>query len=153
MRAAELYDPLRNVRFSHYAQPWIRMQMQRALSYQAWSVSLPADFTWRHSQVQLASERLTATFNRQAQDSEVAEACGLELPAVRRLRSTPAPSFVPLESPLEGNETGFTLAEVIPDENSPRPDREAASLSDREFTERLLAALTPGQCVHHPGTA
>ena len=143
LRAAELYDPGRNVRFSYYAQPWIRVQMQRALSYQAWPVSLPADFNWRHGQVQLAAERLTATFKRPARDSEVAEACGLELPAVRRLRSTPNLSFVPLDSPWPGNETGLSLAEVILDENSPRPDVEAASLSDFEFAQCLLAVLTP----------
>jgi RNA polymerase primary sigma factor len=143
LRAAELYDPLRNVRFSYYARPWIRVQMQRALSYQAWPVSSPADFSWRHSQVQLASERLTATFKRPAQDSEVAEACGLKLPAVRRLRSSPALLFVPLNSPWPGNETGLSLAEVILDENSPRPDVQAASLSDFEFAQCLLAVLTP----------
>ena len=143
MRAAELYDPFRNVRFAYYAQPWIRVQMQRALSYQAWPVKLPADFNWRHNQVQLASERLSATLNREARDSEVAEACHLEVPAVQRLRSTSAPSFVPLESPWPGHETGLTLAEVIPDENSPRPDREAASGSDRQFAQRLLAVLNP----------
>jgi RNA polymerase primary sigma factor len=143
MRAAELYDPLRGVRFSYYAQPWIRVRMQRALSYQAWPMSLPADFNWRHGQVKLASDRLISELNRDVQDSEVAEACGLELPAVRRLRSTPAPFFVPLESPRPGDETGLTLAEVILDENSPRPDLEAASLVDSEFAQRMLAILTP----------
>ena len=143
MRAAELYDPQRNVRFSYYARPWIRVQMQRALSYQAWPVSLPADFKWCHSKVQRASDRLTAMLERPPQDFEVAEACGLELPAVRRLRAIPTLSFVPLDSPLLGNETGLTLAEVILDENSPRPDVEAGSLSDLEFAQGLLTVLTP----------
>ncbi|MGA2864803.1 MAG: sigma-70 family RNA polymerase sigma factor [Verrucomicrobiota bacterium] len=145
MRAAELFDPVRNVRFAYYARPWVRVQMQRALSYQAWPVSLPADFYRRHGQVQVAEERLTAKLNREPNDSELAGECGLELPAVRRLRSTPTPSFVPLESPWPGNETGLTLAEVIPDETSPTPDREAALHSDREFVERLMVVLTPAE--------
>ena len=145
MRAAELFDPLRNVRFAYYARPWIRVQMQRALSYQAWPLSLPADFYWRHGQVQVAQERLTAKLNREPSDTELAGECGLELPAVERLRSTPTPSFVPLESPWPGNETGLTLAEVIPDETSPTPDREAALHSDREFVERLMVVLAPAE--------
>ncbi len=145
MRAAQLFDPVRKATFACYAKPWIRVQMQRALSYQAWPVSLPADFSWRRRRVQLAQERLTAKLNRAPDDTEVADECGLDLPAVRRLRSTPPPSFVPLESPWPGNETGLSLAEAIPDETSPAPDHQAALQSDREFVERLIAVLTPAE--------
>jgi RNA polymerase primary sigma factor len=143
MRAAELFDPVRKVAFACYAKPWIRVQMQRALSYQAWPVSLPADFAWRRGHVQAAKERLAAKLNRAPQDTELADECGLDLPAVRRLRSAPPPSFVPLDSPCPGNETDLTLAEVIPDETSPAPDRQAALHSDRDFVDRLIVALSP----------
>jgi RNA polymerase primary sigma factor len=145
MRAAELFDPVRKVTFACYAKPWIRVQMQRALSYQAMPVSLPADFSWRRGQVQTAKERLGAKLNRAPKDTELADECGLSLPAVRRLRSTPPPSFVPLESPWPGIETDLTLAEVIPDETSPAPDREAARHSDRDFVDRLIAVLSPAE--------
>jgi RNA polymerase primary sigma factor len=145
MRAAQLFDPLRKVTFACYAQPWIRVQMQRALSYQAWPVSLPADFSWRRGRVQAAQERLTAKLNRAPQDTELAEECRLNLPVVRRLRSSPRPSFVPLESPWPGNETDLTLAEAIPDETSPAPDRQAALHSDRQFVDRLIAVLSPAE--------
>jgi RNA polymerase primary sigma factor len=145
MRAAHLFDPRRKVTFACYAKLWIRVQMQRALSYQAWPVSLPADFSCRRRRVQAAQERLTAKLNRPPQDAELARECGLNLPAVRRLRSTPTPSFVPLESPWPDNETDLTLAEAIPDENSPTPDRQAALHSDREFVDRLLPVLSPAQ--------
>ncbi len=145
MRAAELFDPLRNVTFAYYARPWIRVQMQRAISYQAWPVSLPADFSWRHGQVHTAQQRLAAKLNRQPGDSELADECGLEMPAVRRLRSTPPPSFVPLDSPWPGSETDLTLAEVLPNQTAPTPDRAAALQSDREFIERLIAILSPAE--------
>jgi RNA polymerase primary sigma factor len=145
MRAAELFDPLRKVTFACYARPWIRVQMQRALSYQAWPVSLPADFSWRRRRVQAAQERLAAKLKRAPQDAELAGECGLNLPAVRRLRSTPHPSFVPLESPWPGNDTELTLAEAIPDETSPAPDREATLHSDREFVDGLIAVLSPAE--------
>jgi RNA polymerase primary sigma factor len=142
MRAADLFDPGRNVRFSYYAKPWIRVQMQRALSYQAWPVSMPADFSWRHGQVLGAEERLTVALNRAPSDAEVAHECRMDVPAARRLRSTPTPSFVPLESPWPGSETDLTLAEVIPDETVPAPDGAAIRGSDREFIETLLAVLS-----------
>ncbi len=142
MRAAELFDPLRKVAFSCYARPWIRVQMQRALSYQAWPVSLPADHSWRRGRVQAAQERLTRRLQRAPQDAEVAHESGEKLPAVRRLRAMPPPSFVPLESPWPGADPEVTLAEAIPDESSPAPDREAALRSDREFLNELLPALS-----------
>jgi RNA polymerase sigma factor (sigma-70 family) len=143
MRAAERFDPVRKVRFAHYAGPWIRTQMDRALSYQAWPVSLPADFNWRRGQVRGAEERLAAKLNRRPKDTELARDCGLELPAVKRLRTASLPSFVGLESAWPGDEAGLTLAEVLPDETLARPDQEVARRSDREFVGTLLKTLTP----------
>jgi RNA polymerase primary sigma factor len=143
MRAAELFDPFRNVHFAHYARLWIRTQMDRAVSYQSWAVSLPADFSWRRGRVHGAEERLTAKLNRKPDDSELAESCGLELPAVRRLRTAAHPSFLPLEAPCPGAESDVTLAEVIADENMQAPDREVARRSDREFVTRLVNTLAP----------
>ena len=145
MRAAELFDPGRNVQFGHYAKVWIRMQMKRALSYQAGSVSLPADFSWRRGQVLGTQERLTTALKREPTETELAGACGLELPAVRRIRSSLAPKFVTFDSPEPGKETGLTLAEVIADETVPTPDQAAVRQSDHEFIECLLSALTPCQ--------
>jgi RNA polymerase primary sigma factor len=145
MRAAELFDPVRKVPFAGYAKPWICVRMQRALSYQAWPVSLPADFSWRRGRVQAAQERLKAKLNREPEDTELAAECRLDLPAVRRLRATPFPSFVPLESPWPGNETELTLAEAIPDETSAAPDHQAALHSDRELVDCLIAALSPAE--------
>ena len=145
LRAAELFDPARHVRFGYYAKPWIRVQMQRALSYQSRPVSLPADFAWRHGQVLGAEERLTAALDRPPKDAELAHECQLGLPAIRRLRSTPAPTFVPLETPCPGAESGLTLDEVIPDETVPAPDREAIRGSDREYLAGLLTALSAAE--------
>jgi RNA polymerase primary sigma factor len=145
MRAAELFDPVRKVPFAGYAKPWICVRMQRALSDQAWPVSLPADFSCRRGRVQAAQERLKTRLNREPDDAELAEDCGLDLPAVRRLRATPLPSFVPLESPWPGNETDLTLAEAIPDEASTAPDHQAALHSDRDLVDRLLPALSPAE--------
>jgi RNA polymerase primary sigma factor len=145
MHAAQRFDPARNVRFSYYAKPWIRVQMQRALSYQAWPVSLPADFSWRHGRVQAAQERLTAKLNREPSDAELADGCGFEMPIVQRLRKTKTPSFVPLESPWPGNETGLTLEEVIPDETGLAPDQAASRQSDREFVQDLIGNLKPAE--------
>jgi RNA polymerase primary sigma factor len=116
--------------------------MKRALSYQAFPVSLPADFTWRRGQVCGAEDRLSARLNREPSDAELAGACGLEERAVRRLRSTPTPSFVSFDSPAPDAEEGVGLSEVIPDHSFPQPDEEAARHSDYEFASRLIQTLT-----------
>jgi RNA polymerase primary sigma factor len=142
MRAAELFDPVRQVQFSHYASFWISALIKRALNYQARHVSLPADFAWRQGQVRGNEEQLAANLHREPDDAELAEASGLGLPAVRRLRTTPTPSFVPFETPCPGDEDGLSLAEILPDETVAAPDREAARQSDREFVETLVGNLT-----------
>jgi len=95
--------------------------------------------------VEAAQEYLKTRLNREPVDAELAEECGLDAPVVRRLRATPPPSFVALESPWPGNETELTLAEAIPDETSAGPDHEAALHSDRNLVERLLPALSPAE--------
>jgi RNA polymerase primary sigma factor len=141
IRAAELYDPNRCVRFAHYAQPWIRVQMQRALSYQAWPVNFPADFAWRHGKVCRTEQSLKASLDRAPLDSEVASACGMGVRTVHRLRATPMPRFVPLDTPFPADEPGVTLGEVLPDENTPGPDKEAERHSDRQMLVSLMRIL------------
>ena len=146
MRATELFDPVRGVRFASYADASIRQRMRRALSYQAWPVRLPADLNWRQGQVQAIEEQLTGRLHREPDDAEVASACRLTLPAVRRLRSGAEPTFVSLDNPMPGeDEPGRVLAEVLPDEHSPAPDERLARRSDCEFAARLLATLRPAE--------
>ncbi len=143
LRAAELYDARRCVRFAYYARPWIRVHMQRAVSYQAWPINYPADFGWRHSRVSRAEAQLKTTLNRTPADVELAQACGMGLPAVHRLRTTPAPNFVSLDSPVPSDDPGLTLSETIPDQHAAAPDREAERDSDRQFALSLLKILSP----------
>jgi RNA polymerase primary sigma factor len=141
LRAAELFDPGRCVRFAHYAQPWIRVHMQRALSYQAWPVKYPADFNWSRSRVSRAEAELKADSSRVPDDTEVARVCGLAVPAVHRLRATPAPCFVPLD--LATDDSGLSLSETIPDPQAAAPDREAERRSDRQYLCSLMKILSP----------
>jgi RNA polymerase primary sigma factor len=145
LRAAHKYNPLRQVRFSHYARPWIGVQMRRAVSYQAWPVSFPADYHWRHGQVERAETRLKASLNREADDTEVAEEAGLKESVVRQHRGTPAHCFLPLDSaaPTSTAEEPLTLGEVLPDRSSPAPDEQASRSSDCTLVGKLLAILTP----------
>jgi RNA polymerase primary sigma factor len=65
------------------------------------------------------------------------------LPAVQRLRGTPSPSFVSLDSPVPSDDPGLTLSETIPDQQTTAPDREAERRSDRQFLLSLLKILSP----------
>jgi RNA polymerase primary sigma factor len=142
IRAAELYDPSRCVRFAHYARPWIRVQMHRALSYQSWPVNFPADFAWRHGKVCRTEQALKASLDRPPLDAEIASASGMPVRTVHRLRTIPTPSFVSLDSEfLSADESGMTLAEVIPDQTIPTPDKEAEGRSDRRLLLSLMKAL------------
>jgi len=143
MRAADRYNPRRKVRFVHYAQSWIRVHMHRALSYQAWPVSLPADFSWRRKRISRTEDLLKTKLNRPPVDAEVASECGMEPKTVQRLRSTPNPTFLPLDTAFPSEEPGLTLAETLSDGNTPTPDQEAEGRSDRQFLLSLLKILSP----------
>jgi len=141
MRAAQLFDPARNVRFSYYAGPWVRVHMQRALSYQAWPVNLPADYNSKRAKVKLAEERLCSQLNREPADTEVAGEAGVGLRAVRHFRTTSSPQFFSLES-SRWDEEESPLQEILADPSMPTPLEQVEARSDREFIEELLVCLT-----------
>ena len=143
MRALELYRPTEAVPFQVYASVWIRQHMRRALTRQAWPMRLPANFSWQHSRLRHAEERLASGTAREPADEELAAECGLSPSLVRRLRADGFPRSVSLQSPVSGCEDDEVLADTLPDEQIPRPDVATSQESDREYVEDLLADLKP----------
>jgi RNA polymerase primary sigma factor len=139
MRAAELFVPTYGGRFARYAATWIRQRMRRALSYQAWPMRMPADFSWQQNQVRAAEGRLGA----EAANEEVAAECGLRLATVRRLRASGHPRCLSLQSPVSDDEEGQVLADTLPDPEATPPDEALARSTAREFVEGLLLLLRP----------
>jgi len=122
VEALSRYDPYRGIRFSSYAQYWIRAMILRFLMDNFRLVRLGSTRNGRKLFFQLQKER--ERLLREGQTASAAQlAARLEVPeaeviAVDQHMRAPAMS---LHAPM-GGEEGRSLAEVVPDEDTSGPE-------------------------------
>jgi RNA polymerase sigma-32 factor len=164
VEALSRYDPYREIRFSSYAQYWIRAMILRFLLDNFRLVRLGSTRAGRKLFFQLGKEKermiqegLEPTHKSLAERLGVPES---EVDAVDLHMRAPALS---LHGPAGDEDDGRTLAEVVPELSTPSPEIQAgrnelgamvkerleefaASLTDdreRQIWERRLVAVTP----------
>ena len=139
VEALKRYDPFREVRFSSYAQYWIRAMILRFLLDNYTMVKLGGSRAGRKLffQLQKERERLIAqgvdpTPKLLGENLGVSE---IEVNAVDQHLRAPALSF---DAPMGDQGEGRSLAEVVAEPDSTSPEEEAAR---REFGARLEASF------------
>jgi len=138
VRAIELFDPHRALKFSTYAMHWIRQSITRAVANEGRAVRLPVHMYDTVRAVMATRERMTAD-GRAPSLRDLAAECHLsqeKLAEVLRL----APGAVSLETPL-GND-GFTLGDLV-DAQVDRPEQIVVGGLYPEDLPPLLAELKP----------
>ncbi|MFT7518813.1 MAG: RNA polymerase sigma-32 factor [Kiritimatiellia bacterium] len=127
VEALSRYDPYREIRFSSYAQYWIRAMILRFLLDNFRLVRLGSTRAGRKLFFQLQKERdlltaegITPTHKVLAERLGVAES---EVDAVDRHMRAPALS---LHAPTGDDQTGRTLAEIVPEKDATSPEVDAA---------------------------
>jgi RNA polymerase sigma factor (sigma-70 family) len=93
MRAADKFDPRRNIRFSTYAAFWIRQALQRSLAHR--QIRLPLYVAEDRRRVLRARRRLTMQHHREVSANELALASGLPLARVGVVQLLPDPPAKP----------------------------------------------------------
>lgn len=139
LRAVEGFDPSMNTRFSTYASYWIKQSIKRALVNTAKTIRIPAYMVELLAKWRRATSKLTDEFGRQPTHEEVARSLGLPKKklniikkAIRIYNSAPQ---------AEQIETGWSLDEMLMDDNSKTPDNEMVEADDLSHVMGLLEKM------------
>ncbi len=139
IHAAEKYDHKKNVRFSTYANWWIKQAISRSLANKQRAIRLPQRKESLLRKIQRADQYLCQILMRRPSSEEIAAEIGIspcEVNAILCLTN----KMVSLEAESSHNENAVSLAEMYEDYTY-SPERELIRKSVRDDTIRCVNRL------------
>lgn len=117
IKAAEVFDPDRGIKFISYAVWWIRQSIMKALSDQSRTIRLPLNQISCLSKVNKVSEKFEQTHNRKPSVNELEDI--INIPANKlNMSMALTGSTVSLDNKIK-DDSESTLVDIIPDSCKP----------------------------------
>jgi RNA polymerase primary sigma factor len=139
MRAVEGFDPDMGTRFSTYATYWIKQSIKRGLENTAKTIRIPAYMLDLLNKWRRATARLRDELGRPPSEEEVARRLNLSQKKLAIIKKAIRVSNSAAQS--DGDESGGSLDQMVPDGQTATPDTEMARTEERSQILRLLETL------------
>jgi RNA polymerase primary sigma factor len=137
VRAVELFDHRRDVRFSTYAAWWIRRAMRDAIAASR-AIRIPPKANQQLAAVRRAETELERLGGCRASDAEISLRTRLSVKTVRSLR-TAAQVTASLDAPV--GEGTSSLGDLIPDMRAVDPEESAIAHEERDDVSAMVRLL------------
>jgi len=142
MKAVDRFDPARGFRFSTYGSWWIRHAISRALASTGRAVRLPVHMIEAQQKLTRLRREFETQHGREPADAELAEASGVSVERIQRMRWSLVDNPVSLDQPI-GHEPGLTLLDALEDTSAaPLPEQMHEEAVHRQLQE-AFDALPP----------
>jgi RNA polymerase primary sigma factor len=145
LRAVEGFDPAIGTRFSTYASYWIKQSIKRALINCGKTIRIPAYMVELLSKWRRASTRLAEELGRTPTPEEVARILGLprkKLPIIKK-----AIKIYNLTPQTDQAEAGWSLGEMVMDENARTPEDELVEHDNLTHVLQQLQTMDPREAT------
>jgi len=140
IRAAKRFDETKQFKFISYAVWWIRQAILQSLAEQSRIINIPLNRVSAIHRIGKSGVKLEQKLGRSVSHSELSFHLSLDEQDIQECMQLSA-NPISLESPLQSDEDGGRLGDMLKDENAESPDEPVLSGSLKDEVRNVLGTL------------